>query len=78
MEQTQMQKILLDIKDKVISMETKIDTYNNYREKTDQAHFKAQENEKDIKEIQGNLKWTWRTIAGVLIVTLINAILNLN
>lgn len=33
--------------------------------KANKALAKAEENEKDIAEIRENLKWTWRTIAGM-------------
>lgn len=61
-------KMLMEILERVARVETKIDTYNNYREKTETALSKSKQNERDIAEIKDNLKWLWRTFAGALIV----------
>lgn len=48
-------------------IESKIDDYNNIKEKCEQAFVKSKENEKDINEIQDKIKWITRLIAGAFI-----------
>ena len=48
-------------------IESKIDDYNNIKEKCDVAFTKSKENEKDISEINDKIKWITRLIAGALI-----------
>lgn len=55
-------------------IESKIDDYNNIKEKCDVAYTKSQENEKDINEIKDKIKWISRTIAGAIIAGAIGVI----
>jgi len=55
-------------------IESKIDDYNNIKEKCEQAYSKTKENEKDIIEIQDKIKWITRLIAGALITGAIGLI----
>jgi hypothetical protein len=48
-------------------IESKIDDYNNIKEKCEQAYVKSNANEKEINEIQDKIKWITRLIAGALI-----------
>lgn len=38
------------------------------------AYMKVYKNEKDITEIEDNLKWLWRTISGAIILDILWAI----
>lgn len=55
-------------------IESKIDDYNNIKEKCDEAYTKSKENEKDINEINDKIKWITRTIAGAVIVGIIGLV----
>lgn len=73
MDQNELQKLMLEIKDKVTRVETKLDTYNDYNKKTDSAYNMACGNSKDIEEIKDSLIWLWRTIAGAIIIGAVGA-----
>lgn len=62
-----------EILERIVRIETKIDGYNNIREKAETALNKSVENEKDIEEIKGSLTWLWRTFVGALIVGFVTA-----
>ncbi|KAJ51107.1 hypothetical protein BD780_000229 [Clostridium tetanomorphum] len=64
-----------EILERIVRIETKIDSYNSTKEKADMAYIKACQNEKDIAEIEDNLKWLWRTIAGAIILGIISTII---
>ncbi|MBB6214946.1 hypothetical protein HNQ80_001031 [Anaerosolibacter carboniphilus] len=70
-----MDPIQQQILERLVRLETKIDGYNSVREKLEQTHSTAIQNEKDIAEIKDNQKWLWRTIAGAIIVGLIAALI---
>lgn len=55
-------------------IESKIDDYNNIKEKCEEAYNKSKENEKDISEINDKIKWITRVIAGALITGAIGVI----
>lgn len=66
---------LIEILERVVSIETKIDGYNNLREKLDKTYGLARQNQKDVSEIKDNTKWLWRTIAGAILVGILGAII---
>lgn len=55
-------------------IESKIDDYNNIKEKCDIAFNKSNENEKEIDEIKDKIKWITRLIAGAFITGAIGLI----
>lgn len=55
-------------------IESKIDDYNNIKEKCEKAYTKSNENEKDISEINDKIKWITRLIAGAFITGAIGLI----
>ncbi|MTI47869.1 MAG: hypothetical protein FH761_08510 [Firmicutes bacterium] len=65
--------VLSELLERVVRIETKIDGYNNLREKLDKTYGIAVNNKDDIKEIKDNQKWLWRTFASVLIVSFVSA-----
>ncbi|QEK11707.1 hypothetical protein FQB35_04645 [Crassaminicella thermophila] len=60
--------IIQEILERIVRIETKIDGYNNLREKLDTTHNKAMNNEQRIKKIEDSQTWLWRTFVGALIV----------
>jgi CRISPR/Cas system CMR-associated protein Cmr1 (group 7 of RAMP superfamily) len=70
-----MESIYNEILERVVRIETKIDGYNSLRERVEQADHRSKENEKDISEIRGNMRWLWRTIGGTIIVGIVTAII---
>ncbi|WP_333861716.1 hemolysin XhlA family protein [Clostridium sp.] len=69
------QNIQQEILERIVRIETKIDGYNSTRERADMAFTKACQNEKDISEIEDNLKWLWRTIAGAIILGILSVVI---
>lgn len=66
---------IMEILERVVSIETKIDGYNNLRDKLDKTYGLARQNQKDINTIADNNKWLWRTIAGAILVGILGAII---
>lgn len=66
---------LSEVLERVVRIETKIDGYNNLREKLDKTYGITRQNQKDIVEIKDNTRWLWRTIAGTIIIGIIGAII---
>lgn len=66
---------IIEILERVVSIETKIDGYNNLRDKLDKTYGLARQNQKDVSEIKDNTKWLWRTIAGAILVGILGAII---
>lgn len=48
-------------------IESKLDDYNNIKQKAEEAFNKSKSNEKDIEEINDKIKWLSRTVAGALL-----------
>jgi hypothetical protein len=62
-----------------VRIETKIDGYNNLREKLDNTvktndvqDEKLITLDKSISKIEDNQKWIWRTLTGAIIVIVLN------
>jgi len=68
-----LEKELNDFKIEVLTqlavINDKLDGYNKTQEIALQADNRSKQNEKDIKEIKDNNKWTFRTSIGALIVS---------
>lgn len=64
-----------DFQAKVLSrlavIESKIDDFRDTKNKADEAHILANQNQKEIKEIKGKIQWITRTIAGAIITGII-------
>ena len=56
-------------------IESKLDDYNNIKQKTEEAYNKSNINEKDIAEINDKIKWLSRTVAGALITGIIGIVI---
>lgn len=61
-----------EVLERVARIETKIDNYNNLREKLDMAYGLARQNERDLGKLLDNTKWLWRTIAGAILLGVLN------
>lgn len=66
-----------EILERVVRIETKIDGYNNLREKLDRTYSMACNNKEKITEMKDNTKWLWRTIAGIVIAGVASALITL-
>ena len=55
-------------------IESKLDGYQNIKEKADTAYTTAMQNKEDIKEMQDNNKWLFRTAVGACITSVISLI----
>ncbi|WP_425447718.1 hemolysin XhlA family protein [Dethiothermospora halolimnae] len=68
-------KVLNELLERVVRIETKIDGYNNLREKLDKTSSTANNNKEDIKEIKDTNKWLFRTFIGAIIASFIASFL---
>ena len=48
-------------------IESKIDDYNNIKDKVNESNTKSKQNEKDIAEINEKIKWISRLVTGAII-----------
>ncbi len=67
-------KFETEVLSRLAVIESKLDDYNNIKEKCEEAYTKSRENEKDIDEINEKIKWLSRTIAGALITGIIGIV----
>ena len=56
-----------DVIERLARIETKLDDYDNYRQKSEEAYSRSKENERRIAEIEDNNKWLKRAIIGAII-----------
>ena len=68
------QEVLVDIRERLVRVETKIDAQNGIREKVDAVETKIVETEQRSKsnthridKLEDNNRWLWRTVAGIVI-----------
>lgn len=59
---------------RLTKIETKLDDYNNIRNKAEEAYTQARENDKEIDEIKDKLKWITRTIVGAVLTGLVSIV----
>jgi len=78
-------RVLSEIRERVVRLETKIDAMTDVRTTADEAKEKAIEALDKAKsahhrldEIKDNQKWLWRTVAGTIIAGVIGALINFN
>lgn len=64
----------VEVLERLAKIESKIDDYKVFKDKTETAYTKANQNEKDIAEINDKIKWLTRTIAGAVITIVLGAI----
>ena len=68
------QNLLMDIRERIVRVETKLDNHNGLRERVDVVEDRAIENESRgksnshrIDKLEENNTWLWRTIVGAII-----------
>ena len=64
-----------EVLERLTKIETKLDDYTNFREKTEEAYTTSKENEKDIADINDKIKWLSRTIVSAIIVGIIGIVI---
>ncbi len=77
-------RVLSDIRERVVRLETKIDAMTDVRETAEAARETALEalqvarsSHKRIDEIADNQRWLWRTLVGAILAAVIATITNL-
>lgn len=55
-------------------IESKLDGYQNIKEKSEEAYTISKQNKEDIKEMQDTNKWLWRTTVGACITSVVGII----
>ena len=63
-----------EVLERLTKIETKLDDYANFRNKTEESYSLSKENEKEIEEIKEKIKWISRTVIGGLIAGAIGII----
>ncbi|EHQ92120.1 hemolysin XhlA family protein [Desulfosporosinus youngiae] len=68
------QEVLMEIRERVVRVETKLDAQNDLRERVCSVEEKATETEQRSKsnthridKLEANNTWLWRTVAGAII-----------
>lgn len=76
------QEVLIDIRERLVRVETKLDNNNDLRDRVSAVEDKAIEtdaraksNTLQITEIKSNQTWLWRTVAGAIIAAIIGAVI---
>ena len=59
---------------RLTKIETKLDDYNNIRQKTEDAYANSRENSKEIEEIKDKLKWITRTVVGAILTGIVGIV----
>ncbi|QMV42974.1 hemolysin XhlA family protein [Cohnella cholangitidis] len=77
-------RVLSDIRERVVRLETKIDAMTDVRETAEAAREAALEalqssrsSHLRIDEIADNQRWLWRTLVGAILAAVIAAVTNL-
>lgn len=70
--------VLIDIRERLVRVETKLDAQMDLKEKVDKVETKATETEARsksnthrINKLEENNTWLWRTTVGAIIVTFV-------
>ncbi|QMV44476.1 hemolysin XhlA family protein [Cohnella cholangitidis] len=78
-------RVLSDIRERVVRLETKIDAMTDVRETAEEARDKAIEALQSSKsahlrvnEIADNQRWLWRTLVGAIIAAVITGLTKFN
>lgn len=67
-------EVLQEIRERIVRIETKLDNYNDLRATAEKAYALSTQNTTNIKRIEDNLTWLWRTVVGSIITGTIAAI----
>lgn len=55
-------------------IESKLDGYQNIKEKAEESYTISKQNKEDIKDMQDNNKWLWRTAVGSILTSVIGLV----
>ncbi len=55
-------------------IESKLDGYQNIKEKAEESYTISKQNKEDIKNMQDNNKWLWRTVVGSILTSVIGLV----
>lgn len=55
-------------------IESKLDGYQNIKEKAEESYTISKQNKEDIQDMQDNNKWLWRTAVGSIITSAIGLV----
>lgn len=55
-------------------IESKLDGYQHIKEKAEEAYAISKQNKEDIKDMQDNNKWLWRTVVGSILTSVIGLV----
>lgn len=59
---------------RLTKIETKLDDYNNIRQKTEDAYASSRENSKEIDELKDKLKWITRTLVSAILTGIVGIV----
>ena len=75
------QKVLMEIRERLVRVETKLDNHNGIRERLDAVEDRAIENEARgksnthrVNKLEENNTWLWRTVVGAIIIAAVAAL----
>jgi hypothetical protein len=78
------QEVLNDIRERLVRLETKLDAQSDLAKKVDciertgvETEARSKSNTHRIDQLEANLTWLWRTIAGAIIATIVGALVAL-
>lgn len=74
-EVTEIQSMLYQVLQRITAVETKIDGYNDLREKLDKTYGMTLSNRDDIEEMKESRKWLVRTSTGALITSTVTIVI---
>ncbi|MBO5182902.1 MAG: hemolysin XhlA family protein [Bacilli bacterium] len=69
------EKFEIEVLTRLAVIESKIDDYNNIKEKSEKAYNIAKRNEEVIQKIEDRNKWLWRTALSALITGLVGILI---
>lgn len=72
------QTVLIEIRERLVRVETKIDDYTGLRDKADKAYLISSNTKDRVDKIEDNQKWLWRSFAGAIIVAFVTAFITYN
>lgn len=77
-------ELLIDIRERLVRVETKLDNQNGLRDKVDlvedkviEVEAQSRSNTQRIDKLEGNNTWLWRTVVGSIIAGVVGVFLAL-
>ncbi|MFB5191264.1 hemolysin XhlA family protein [Alicyclobacillus fastidiosus] len=60
-----------ELRERVVRIETELESMASTREKAEEAHAKAKALEQRVKRLEDSHMWLWRAVAGAIVTGLI-------